>query len=708
MMIPVEPEPAPEIIQKNEQFPNEESARENAQAKDARSSRAARHLELVRTEIAVAANDLKEIDEIKPTLGTLPIATAEKKADIASLEAELDNYTAKKESIATQPNQISDDPRYKAIYTELKRQHSIRFFGTPDFQSIPNEKFMELASNPRALNSSDTLEERAMREFRKKFLEEPEQKKLPSEGKTQLSDTGVDDYASGNIFHQEILREIDERDDTKKTESATPLDTERPTPVKTEMIPVEIILNDINNEINDLKKANQEAAYMSDAFKQKYNVDFKGSDAAAYVWIQNRLIELRKSKKKITAENKTNQTDKDLSDIQQNSQEENLIQQHPKTEEITSIPSEVQSESNNEASAEIENADREDEETSSIQPEISPELIDAMKREKEFGARMLKEAREQRNKILEGQGKFQLSREDFNQYFATGDFAHHEGMKQQNVGDCYAVAAIHAFSRSPHFEMIIRSSLRRFPNGNWEVKIPLLEPDAETIILSPEEISSQKNPGFLKRHGGIKEKGGILPDFRRNLNPMKASEGFQVLEAAFIKAKFGTVNRLSAEGGWGDDVLLKLGGEENFGRYRLNSAAYNEDKKKWEYPGLESLKGEEALFLDHILDVYDPDVFIVTVSSKHLDKSKLTTRILDELGLLPYKEGGHTFVPGHAYSLTAVDKTNKTITLANPWDTKKPIGLTFEEFKRAFSAINAVRIDNAKLLRSMNAIHSKE
>jgi hypothetical protein len=680
MMIPVEPEPAPEIIQKNEQFPNEESARENAQAKDARSSRAARHLELVRTEIAVAANDLKEIDEIKPTLGTLPIATAEKKADIASLEAELDNYTAKKESVATQPNQISDDPRYKAIYTELKRQHSIRFFGTPDFQSIPNEKFMELANNPKALNSSDTLEERALKEFHKKFPEKAEQKKLPSEGETPLSETGVDDYASGNIFHQEILQEIDERDDAKKTEGTTPLDTERSTPVKTEIIPDETILNDINNEINDLKKANQEASYMSDAFKQKYGINFKGNDAAAYVWIQNRLMELQKNKRKLALEKKS-----------------------------VGTVNESQEKASVESSAETENADRENEEAPSIQSEISPKLIEAMKREKEFGARMLKEAREQRNKILEGQGKFQLSREDFNQYFAAGDFAHHEGMKQQNVGDCYAVAAIHAFSRSPHFEMIIRSSLKRLPNGSWEVKVPLLNATyAETITISPEEISSQKNPGFLKRHGGIKD--DLLPDFRRNLDPMKASEGFQVLEAAFIKAKFGKVNRLSAEGGWGDDVLLKLGGEENFGRYRLNSAAYDESKKKWEFPGLESLKGEEALFLDHILDVYDPDVFIVTVSTKHLDTSKLSNKILNALDLSIYQESfaGKVFVAGHAYSLTGVDKINKTVTLANPWNTKKPIKLTIKEFKKVFSAINAVRIDNAELLKSMNAVHSKE
>lgn len=676
-MMPIEPEPTPEIIRKNEQFPNEESARENAQAKEAGSSRSARHLELVRTEIAVAANDLKEIDEIKPVLGALPTATAEKKADIASLEAELDNYTAKKESVATQLNQISDDPRYKVIYDELQRQHSIRFFGTTDFQSIPNEKFMELASNPSALNSSDTLEERAMREFRKKFPEEPEQKKLSSEEKTALPDTGIDDYTSGNIFHQEILREIDEKDDSKETEGSAPSDIEKAAPIKIETILDETILNDINNEINDLKKANQEASYMSDVFKQKYNVDFKGSDAAAYVWIQNRLIELRKSKRKMTLK-----------------------------KEVVPTPDESQEKVNSEESTKTENTD---EEAPSIQPEINPKLIEAMKREKEFGARMLKEAREQRNKILEGQGKFQLSREDFNQYFATGDFAHHEGMKQQNVGDCYAVAAIHAFSRSPHFEMIIRSSLKRLPNGNWEVKVPLLSSTgAETITISPEEISSQKNPGFLKRHGGIKD--DLLPDFRRNLDPMKASEGFQVLEAAFIKAKFGKVNRLSAEGGWGDDVLLKLGGEGNFGRYRLNSAKYNEDKQKWEHPGLESLEGEDALFLDHILEVYDPDVFIVTVSTKHLDTSKLSNKILNALDLSIYQESfaGKVFVAGHAYSLTGVDKINKTVTLANPWNTKKPIKLTFEEFKKAFSAINAVRIDNAELLKSMNTIHSKE
>lgn len=337
--------------------------------------------------------------------------------------------------------------------------------------------------------------------------------------------------------------------------------------------------------------------------------------------------------------------------------------------------------------------------------------LELMRREKEVGAPLHREAREHRDKLLAGRGNFQLSKNDFDQHFSKGDFVVHEGLRQQNVGDCYAVAALHAFSQSPNFEMMVRSSTKRLPDGSWEVKIPLLDKNAETITVSPEEMQSQWNPGFLKRHGGVMAD-GILPDLRMKLDPVKASEGYRVLEAAYMKSKFGLnkINRLAAEGGQGEEFLLQLGGKENFLSYSLSSPKYDGVEKKWKYPGLSSLPEEKMSYLDHLLETFDPDVFVATANTKFLDKTKLSNKVLDALGLPFYKATGANkmFVAGHAYSLTKVDKEKKIVTLANPWNTKKPIELTIQQFKETFSEVSAVRIYHGKLLENMKNLHPNE
>ena len=68
-------------------------------------------------------------------------------------------------------------------------------------------------------------------------------------------------------------------------------------------------------------------------------------------------------------------------------------------------------------------------------------------------------------------------------------------------------------------------------------------------------------------------------------------------------------------------------------------------------------------------------------------------------------EGTNTSLAnGHAYSITQVDAEKNMITLANPWDTSKPIELTFQQFGESFWEVDAVRIDNAKLIKNMEKI----
>lgn len=317
------------------------------------------------------------------------------------------------------------------------------------------------------------------------------------------------------------------------------------------------------------------------------------------------------------------------------------------------------------------------------------------RREREINEPLIQEARERRNQLLEKRGLFQLSRNDFKRYFASEEFEVHADLKQQNVGDCYAVAAIHAMSCSPHFEMIVRSSMKRLPDGSWEVKMPLLSENSQVITIAPEDILPQENRQFLER----KKEGG--KDRRERLLPVEGKEGLQILEAAFIKHKFKDVDRLAAEGGCGTDFLLRLGGD-NFLGYKINSSRFNHKKGKWEYPGLGSLSQENMSYLDNYLENFDPEVYIAIAATKPPDGIVSTS-----FGFYKGKKTMKFFVPGHGYSISKVDPKEKKVTLANPWDTSRPIDLTFEQFKGTFSGLHAIRVNSANLLKNMETVPEK-
>lgn len=299
-----------------------------------------------------------------------------------------------------------------------------------------------------------------------------------------------------------------------------------------------------------------------------------------------------------------------------------------------------------------------------------------LKREqREISKPVIEEARTMRNRLLEARGVFSMSKADFDTYFSSSEFEVRADLKQQNIGDCYIIAAIHAMSTSPHFEMICRSSMKRLPDGSWQVRIPLMSEEGEIITVTPEEILPQRNKQFLRRT----KKGKILPDLRRKLRLAKGKEGLQVLEAAFIKAKFGSLDVSSAgEGGWSTEVLLLLGGD-NFREYSVNLNTRN--------------KGKKMAYLDHYLENFDPEIHIATAATEHKTSEFFRIR-----GTRKY------LISGHAYSISSVDSQRKVVVLANPWDTSRPTELTFDQFKENFPNFLAVRIDSARLLKNMKSV----
>ena len=105
--------------------------------------------------------------------------------------------------------------------------------------------------------------------------------------------------------------------------------------------------------------------------------------------------------------------------------------------------------------------------------------------------------------------------------------------------------------------------MKKLLDGSWEIRVPLMSEDVEVVTISPDEILPQENPFFMRRNVN----NSVILDMRWKLLPVKGKEGLQVLEAAYIKQKFGLVDRLSAEGGQGDEVLMSLGRTPTFKGY---------------------------------------------------------------------------------------------------------------------------------------------
>jgi len=322
-----------------------------------------------------------------------------------------------------------------------------------------------------------------------------------------------------------------------------------------------------------------------------------------------------------------------------------------------------------------------------------------LRNERTISEPVIKEAISKRNEILEARGLLTLSKEAFNTYFSSHEFEVRADLQQGNVGDCYAVAAIHAFSCSPHFEMIVRSAMVRREDGTWVVRMPLLDENSKLIEIEPAEISTQKNERFMKQKQG----GESGVDTRENLHPLAGKEGLRVLEAAFIKNKFGTVDRLAAEGGQGEDVLVSFGGN-NFVSSSVHASAYDSENKRYVHGGLDQLGQHNTPWLEETLENFDPEVHIATAGTKHFDSSSLMGALANKVGAYKGKGTMQFFVPGHAYSVAAVDKEARTVTVTNPWNTANKILLTFEQFKGTFSSLSSIRVDNAKLIENMNKI----
>lgn len=285
-----------------------------------------------------------------------------------------------------------------------------------------------------------------------------------------------------------------------------------------------------------------------------------------------------------------------------------------------------------------------------------------------------------------------LSLKDFGKMFREWP------LKQKNVGNCYLISALNSVRASPHFEWIIRTSLKKV-DGGWEVRIPLGDKSGRWIKIAPDDLKPQKNPNFgkINKHG---EK-----DNREYLDPVDASEGFKVLEAAFIKYQTGgTLNRAAIEGGFGHQALLELMGT-SFKKVKIDGSVGRHQPEvagatRYQYGAAPkfSASRDPAVRRDlfEFLDDFHPRKQMATVNTPPSPKGHFEDFTIPGVD---YK-----FAKGHAYSIVETIKPKVSldgigrVRVVNPWDTGKVITLTYEQFAEVFSQVSGAEIDYSVIL----------
>lgn len=308
------------------------------------------------------------------------------------------------------------------------------------------------------------------------------------------------------------------------------------------------------------------------------------------------------------------------------------------------------------------------------------------------GDALIIEAQRQRVEMLDRQGKLKMSKEEYEKYFKKGE------IKQTDGDNCYALASLDAIQHSPQAEAMIRASMKKNPDGSWEVGMPLMNDDGKIITVSPKEMQPQINPDYLKDDRTYP--GNI--DYRKTIDPVDAPEGIRALESALIKEKFGTdgngnVNRNMAGGGQPLLTMDQLVGD-NFIKTWIGGHVKElelSDGKRVRVPARFSEAAPKIQTkLDGFLDKFNPDTDIAAAG---------TTQE-------PILDVNHTSLQNaHAYSIRKTDPNNKTITLANPQDTSETISLTYDQFKKNFTSIHAIRPDHTEILKNLrNLLKGKD
>jgi len=228
---------------------------------------------------------------------------------------------------------------------------------------------------------------------------------------------------------------------------------------------------------------------------------------------------------------------------------------------------------------------------------------------------------------------------------------------QENTANCWVLAALGAIPLE-HRETLFRTSIKKVGNV-FEIRLPMGSSKAKTIEVTADDLNPQ----------AVVEKGE-----EKLYRPVNSSYGWQILEAAFTLHQFGRdskgqVNRRASNFGKPYKALQEL--------VPTRQKSLNIISNGTEPFFLNDARQEEIL---EKFSSYRPGICMYVASSLRKDP--------------PYK-----LVARHAYVVHEINDSSNQVLLLDPYDSERPLVLTYEEFLKGFRRLYCLEIDLEETFR---------
>ena len=220
--------------------------------------------------------------------------------------------------------------------------------------------------------------------------------------------------------------------------------------------------------------------------------------------------------------------------------------------------------------------------------------------------------------------------------------------KQGSTGDCWLLSAVNALNSTKAGKEILKETIE-YTKGGINIHLK----GAGSYFVSDEEILKTK--GTMEYSGGDDDMIAIELAVNYALNKFKEDNTFPVTQSG----------EATTFEGWPVEDGKLIGETGEFGLYLLT--------------GKKAEKIFEDDNINKILDEFaqDDSSYAITVGTGAPFK------------LRDVNNKKVTFSENHEYALVGVNKENDTVTLQNPWNTKKKITISRDDFNFKFSTVDA-------------------
>ena len=254
---------------------------------------------------------------------------------------------------------------------------------------------------------------------------------------------------------------------------------------------------------------------------------------------------------------------------------------------------------------------------------------------------------------------------------------------QGPIGDCYFLSGVYSAAKHPTGEQLLSKMITIKPDGSFKVVFPGY-PD-KPIYLTPTQI--------------------------RDLRGVNGPPGVKILERAYSELRRKTENnrgkesrKTALEGGFGHDALKALTGEEqrwcdSSGKTDMTAQKNYGDLNTFANNSNPEISKKAIRLLDQLS--IEKDKFVVTANTPNENyaphrviKKKIINGQSSEQER-SFMDRQERFLAQHAYSITEIDSSKKTVTLVDPHDTQsKRYVLTYDEFLKYFCSFSGAKRNN--------------